>query len=249
MTFKSIHIFVKCCCLLAGAVIMQNCSQEPKDNRVDTTANNNVTEQINPHHKAISVLKDSVASLQRQDSVLSCDIEQVAMRFSSLMSDFKIINDPLLVEPYRVLSGWEKHDTYSKPGIMARVLEDSSIEVIVTAAADFSSIILSCQDESVNSATVPAGNALHKTIGAYTRVAFNNDERLAQFVAEHVNETVRLRCNSGQEFELSQAQKQMMADNYNFASTQRHLTELDRQKTVISNKLHYYEQKLQEYAQ
>lgn len=194
-------------------------------------------------------LKDSLDLYRQQNDTLQSRIEAVRSEFTALVSDFEIVTDPMLVEPYRVVRGWKGHDTTGRQGILARVLEDGSIEVVVTAAGDFSSVTLSSSGESVKSCTVPAGNALHTRTGGLTRVAFNEAAPLAAFVAGHISKPVTLTLSGGKSFTLNGAQKKMMADSWRFASLQKELNELERRESVIYNKMQLVRTKVDELQQ
>lgn len=191
-------------------------------------------------------LADSVDALQVRYDECQEECERARERFATLLERFEIVNDPMLVEPYRVEKGWKNYDTTGKQGILARVLEDGTIEIVATTAGDFSSITLSSGGECVSSGSVPSGNALHATVGSLTRVAFNEAEALAAFTATHRDQPVTLTFSNGKSFALSKAQKDMIADTWTFAQTLAEINELERRESVIYNKLQLCQTKLAE---
>lgn len=191
-------------------------------------------------------LRDSVESLQREYDACQEQAEALRGRFASLLDRFEIVDDPMLVEPYRVAKGWRGYDTTGRQGVLSRVLEDGSIEIVVTAAGDFSSMTLSGGGESVGSETVPAGSSLHTALGQLTRVSFNNAAPLAGFVAEHVGNPVTMTLSSGKSFPLSEAQRRMIADTWEFSSLLDQIHELEKRESVIYNKLQLCRDKVSE---
>lgn len=191
-------------------------------------------------------LRDSVESLQGEYDACQEQVESLRGRFASLLDRFEIVDDPMLVEPYRVAKGWRGYDTTGRQGVLSRVLEDGSIEMVVTAAGDFSSMTLSSGGGSVSSQTVPAGSSLHTSMGQLTRVAFNNAAPLAAFVAEHVDDPVTMTLSSGKSFPLSGAQRRMIADTWEFSALLDRIHELEKRESVIYNKLQLCRAKVSE---
>ncbi|MCM1005667.1 MAG: hypothetical protein NC402_05145 [Prevotella sp.] len=217
------------------------------DNSADAVGKPADTHQAKEEHSRMYVmLEDSVESLQRQLDDITANSGEVRNEFDALLERFRLINDPLLVEPYRVPAGWENYDTTGRQGIMARVLENGTVEIIVTASSDFDTIKFSSNGQSEASKSVPSGNALHNTIGSLTRVAFNNAADLAKFVAEHISDPVILHCGSAKTFTLNDKQKRMIADTYEFTRLYNKLNELERRQSVITNKLQFFQRRLDE---
>lgn len=197
----------------------------------------------------ITALRDSVDSLQRTYNATLDYADASRAEFEALLERFEIVNDPMLVEQYRVVRGWKDYDTTGRQGVLSRVLEDGTIEIVATIAGDFNSISISNGHESVSTSPVPAGDALHTNIGNLTRVAFNNSADVAEFVYSHKAEPLKIAFSNGKSFDLSQAQKDMIADTYNFSLSEKRMSELDKQKTVIYNKLLLCQDKLAELEQ
>ena len=183
-------------------------------------------------------LTDSVDSLQHLYDTYTVQTDSLFTRLSEVASGFEAVTDPVLVEKYRVCKGWRGHDTWS-PGIFARVLEDNTVEVVATAKGDFSAITLSADGQSVTSQSVPRGD-LHATIAGLTRVAFNRASDLVQFVAEHTASPITLRYGSGSSLTLTEGQKQMLAATWALHSTQGKLNNLERQQSIVYNKLEMF---------
>lgn len=194
-------------------------------------------------HKAWRAsLKDSVDSLK---VLYDLNIEQTDVlhsEFEQSVSLFDVISDPVLVEKYRVLKGWKGYDSTAGTGVLARLLEDNTIELIVSCAGErFTSITLESESQKVASETVPEGNALNTTIGSVCRVAFNNAAPLAEFVYDHKDENVLLRFSNGKSIVLTSGQKNMIAATWHLLSTQKRLNELEAQQIVLYNKINIFE--------
>lgn len=194
-------------------------------------------------------LQDSITSIQARYDQAVVRSDSAKAMLQDLLQRFEIIHDPLLVEPYRVAKGWGTHDTTGKQGILARALEDGTIEIVVTAATGFSSITLRAGGDKIQSQSVPAGNALHTSANGLTRVAFNNAEPLARFVHDHAGAAIILSCGTSKDFTLNEAQKRMITDTYNFVRLQATVHELDREQSVLYNKLLLCNTKLDELKQ
>lgn len=196
-----------------------------------------------------AALADSVDSLQRLHEECQKQAEAARMRLEALVERFEVADDPMLVEQYRVARGWRGYDTTGKQGLLARVLEDGSTEIVATCAGDFSHITLGCGGESVRSASVPPGSALHSHRGGLTRVAFNDADELTGFVSGHADGQVSLTFSNGKSFTLSEAQKRMMADTHELSTLLRQVNGLGRQESVIYNKLQLCRAKVRELEQ
>lgn len=194
----------------------------------------------------VDALKDSVNKFQEQFDAIEIESKTVRGEFNLLLERFEVVTDPLYVEKYRVVRGWKDYDTTGKQGIISRVLEDGTIEIVATSNGDFNTITLSNGSETAVAGPVPAGDALHTTINGFTRVAFNNAGNVAEFVYRHSSEPLTLSFSNGKKFNLSKAQINMIADTYAFSLSEKRLSELDRQKTVIYNKLLLCRDKLAE---
>lgn len=236
------HTFLIC----ALAASLTSCSSHSSQQSDTAAAQARSANSVQVWEQA---LRDSITCIQARydESVVRSDSAKAMLK--DLLQRFEIIQDPLLVEPYRVAKGWGKHDTTGKQGILARALEDGSIEIVVTAATEFSSITLSAGADKIQSQSVPAGNALHTSANGLTRVAFNNAEPLARFVHDHIGATITLGCGASKVFTLNEVQKRMIADTYNFVHFQSEVHELDREQSVLYNKLLLCNTKLDELKQ
>lgn len=226
------YIFISVALLIAFA----GCSS-PGTSNADSQASN--PSQANTRQGWAEALQDSVASIQAQYDRVAAAADSAKGLMQALLQNFEVVQDPLLVEPYRVVKGWSTHDTTGKQGILARALEDGTIEIVVTAAVDFDFIELNAPGgASVRSQSVPRGNALHTVNNGLNRVAFNDAASLAKFVYDNsAAPEVSLSCGGAKEFKLNAAQRSMIADTYRFTNLLSEVNELDRQQSVLYNKL------------
>lgn len=149
------------------------------------------------------------------------------------------------VEHYRVARGWRGYDTMSKTGILARMLEDGTVEIVATnTSIPFVSITLSADGESVKSDDVQRGSDLNYTVGNTTRAAFMGEDaqRLCDFASRHVDGSVTLSFNGAksQRIVLSQRQKGMLAIFSRVISAKQQLDSLQRGFMVAFNKMQLY---------
>ncbi len=122
-----------------------------------------------------------------------------------------------------------------------------TVEVIAThSGGPFSSITLSCDGESISSATVPPDGSLNTTNGGVTRVAFNDALSLARFVADRVSKPVTLSFSGRGSIKLSDRQKKMMSDVAALPTALKEVNELERNMPVIYNKIQVFRNKIEE---
>lgn len=194
-------------------------------------------------------LNDSVDSLMNIYNAQVGEIDSLRVSLDEINTLYQVISDPVLVEKYRVAKGWGSFDTTQSPGILGRILEDETVEIIVSRRGPaFTSISLSAGGETVNSKTVPQGDALNTTVNGMARVAFNDALNLADFVHRHLSDTVILTYSSGGQLTLTRRQKQMLADISRLPNIVSRLRKLESQNTVIYNKADLYRSKAEEMA-
>lgn len=202
--------------------------------------------QSAPQNVWAESLSDSITLFSSEYEEITLEKEKLYANLDQLLTHFELVNDPIYVEPYRVVSGWKEYDTFTRQGILGRVLEDGTIEIIVTAQGDFNSITFSSSSGSVTSEKVASGNALHTQTDGLTRVAFNNASQLAGFVATHINEPITLQTSAGKTFTLSGAQKQMLSYIFQFAQASEEISKLEQNENRLYNKIQLCELKLEE---
>ena len=228
-----IKLFFISAAILIAAI---GCSSSSDADKGESTPSN--TSRPDTRETWAQAIQDSVADIQAQYDRVAAASDSAKGLLQTLLQRFEIVQDPMLVEPYRVVKGWSTHDTTGKQGILARALEDGTIEIVVTAAVDFDFIELSAPGiGSIRSGNVPRGNALHTVNNGLNRVAFNNAASLAGFVYDHADSEIRLGCGGVKDFVLTKAQKSMIADTYNFTHLLSVVNELDKQQAVLYNKL------------
>lgn len=194
-------------------------------------------------------LNDSVDSLMNLYNAQVGEIDSLRASLDEANALYQVISDPVLVEKYRVAKGWGSFDTTQSPGILGRILEDETVEIIVSRrGAAFTSITLSAGGETVSSKSVPQGDALNTSVNGLARVAFNDALNLADFVRRHISDNVVLTYSSGGTLTLNQQQKQMLADISRLPSALSRLRELESKSTVIYNKANLYRSKTEEMA-
>lgn len=232
--------------LISSALLVASCSgsSEKRSAQVTTTPAPSAIESRYAAWRAS--LTDSVDSLETLQSNLQLRIDSLTAVVDGINRLYEIVSDPILVEKYLVVRGWRGYDTTSTPGIFGRLLEDGTIEIIVTrTGSPFTSIALSSGGEKINSNTVPAGSALNTSVGSLQRVCFNNAVKLADFVSRHRAEVVTLTYSSGGSMNLTARQKQMLADLARLPVALEKLNELQRQSAVIYNKIDLFRSEIE----
>lgn len=204
--------------------------------------------QIEQRYAAwLTSLNDSVDSLQNLYNISEQRLAELRANVDSSQQLYEVVADPVLVEKYRVPRGWRGYDSTRGTGILARLLEDGTVEVIAThSGAPFSAITLSCDGESISSATVPPDGSLNTTNGGVTRVAFNDALSLARFVADRVSKPVTLSFSGRGSIKLSDRQKKMMSDVAALPTALKEVNELERNMPVIYNKIQVFRNKIEE---
>ena len=240
---KSVKYMTTKSFILAPAVVLLCCTACSGRGRRERSPS-----QIEQRYAAwLTSLNDSVDSLQNLYNISEQRLAELRVNVDSSQQLYEVVADPVLVEKYRVPRGWRGYDSTRGTGILARLLEDGTVEVIAThSGAPFSSITLSCDGESISSATVPPDGSLNTTNGGVTRVAFNDALSLARFVADRVSKPVTLSFSGRGSIKLSDRQKKMMSDVAALPTALKEVNELERNMPVIYNKIQVFRNKIEE---
>lgn len=223
--------------LIVPVIALLLCGCDLKNDKKD----NGPTRAALDHKAWRASLTDSVDSLHNLYDIDALRIDTLHMAIEKTATKFVEVSDPMLVEKYKVLNGWQGYDTTSGTGVLARLLEDDTIELVVTSTAGkFSSITLSSEGESVSAGPVERGGALNATVGNVNRVAFNNAESVAEFVWNHQGRPVTMRFSNGASIALSENQKNMIGQTWYLLNLQKELNELERHQVVIYNKIELF---------
>lgn len=192
-------------------------------------------------------LTDSIDSLSALSESLQTQLMQSRTVLDSLAAEFDVVNNPTLVEKYRVAKGWKNYDSTSSTGIVARLLEDNTIELVATlAGGNFNQLSFSANGNSVTTDAVAPDGANNNTIGNVCRVAFcgNKAADVAEFVAHNISSEIKMSyMRSGRSVNtvtLSAAQKKMIAATYNLNDALAATRNIERQLPVIFKKLELF---------
>lgn len=146
------------------------------------------------HENWLVSLNDTIDSLNNVITDINDHINSNNAVIDTLLLDFEIIDDPVLVEKYFVPAIWKDYDIM-KQGIYARMLEDNSIELKATAkGVNFEAIELTCNNEKITSDTVRHDQALNYRVDGHNIVAFNGTKvpELCRFIHINKNEPIVL---------------------------------------------------------
>ena len=228
------------------ALLSAGCSGNG-DTASDSAAGQKTTRAAARRAAGVATVDDSIDSLQRRHDLLTAQSDSLRTLLEGLSAQFDVIDDPMLVEKYRVARGWKGHDTTLQGGILARVLEDGTIEMVATCpSGKFSSINFTAGGKSLTSASVPEGSALNTTVDGVTRVSFQNAWALAQFVHDHAAQPITLRYGAVGNIVLSPRQKEMIALTWDLTAAERAARKVNEQIPVTFNKLQFFQQKAAE---
>lgn len=212
-----------------------------------------VTEAAKAHAQWRSTLNDSVAKYDALQASLLQQTDSLSVDLARLADSFDAVTDPRLVEKYRVARGWKNYDSTSGTGVLARLLEDNSVEIVATASGcSFDAIRFESAGLSAETKPVPADGELNQTIGKTGRVAFNGDDalRLARFVRDNAAGVVMIRyIGAGRvvdKRELTTGQKEMIALTAELHDTQQAVDSLNREYTKAFNKYQLYKQEVEQ---
>ena len=104
----------------------------------------------------IKSFKDSTTAIRSEMEQINTDICKYQNDISVLLSDFEVIDNPKYVEKYSVYKGWKDYDTGAKTGILLRLCENSTLELIATLQGGyFDKISVTVENESLSSEIVP----------------------------------------------------------------------------------------------
>lgn len=202
------------------------------------------TQAAKQHAAMRASLRDSVTHYAARVESLQARINELQPAMDSLLTLFEMDIRPEYVEHYRVARGWSGYDTMAATGILARLTENGTPELIASyKGGKFNALELS---DGVNKCalSVVTSPDLNYTVGGVTRVAFMGDEVLAfcRFVADNEGESLKVRFVGGNagSIELTQAQKSMLALMARAIDTQKEIDELNRGIMVAFNKQQLY---------
>lgn len=226
--------------LSVAALFSGACSRSDKDA-------DSLTPAARQHAQWRASLADSVTKYEQLQADIQAQLDSLLPRTASLADEFDAITDPVLVEKYRVPRGWKNYDTTSGTGILARVLEDNSVEIIATCAAGpFQAVTLSSGTASFTSKSIPVDGEINQNINGTGRLAINGHEAtaIARMAASSENTlTLSYISASGKplaKITLSQKQKQMLSDVARLHSSQQLMDSLNRAYTIAFNKMQLY---------
>lgn len=203
------------------------------------------TRAARQHAAMRASLRDSAALYASRLSQIQALIDARQPKLDSLLSLFEMDVRPEYVEHYRVARGWRGYDTMASTGILARITEDGTPELIASSASGkFNSLELTDGSQSVALAPVTSSD-LNYTVGGMTRVAFMGDEvlELCRFAAVNEGKPLKVvyKGGVGGTLTLSASQKSMLALIARTFDTQKEIESLNRQFTVAFNKQQLYE--------
>lgn len=226
-----------CAALLSGAVI--SCGGEGKNA-------DSLTPAARQHAAMRASLRDSVEKYSRLASSLQAEIDTLTPRFNSLLDCFEMDIRPEYVEHYRVARGWKGYDTMSATGILARLTEDGTPELIATnSGMPFTSVSVEADGDKASTSPVAQGTDLNYTVGNVTRVAFIGDDalRLCRFAAARGQSDIRLVYSgkTSSAITLSRKQKDMLALMARAIDTKQRLDSLERKHMAAFNKMQLYQ--------
>lgn len=122
-------------------------------------------------------LKDSVAALESRYDSIQKTLESRRDEVEELLPSFSRVDNPRYVDGFYIDSEWKDRYPLQQTGIVARILDDESIELVAACSGNrFTAIELSGDGWSRRTATVEPDQALNRTFGGLTTVAFSGPE-------------------------------------------------------------------------
>ena len=198
-------------------------------------------------------LNDSIARLTKERAQDSLRVIELRAGIAAEIGNFTEVSNPREVEPYYILTAFRGAYPLTSTGIAARIMKSEQLELVAALSGDrFNSIRVTSGDASVNSATVPADQALNYTSGGLTTVAFSGGaaDSICDLVARSAADPVRLEyLQNGavrKTVTLSDRQKQWLGATWKVCGAQKESHLLEQKMLIDSRKIEILKITLQE---
>lgn len=218
--------------ILVGSVFFESCKYSADKSKVTSDRD-----------EWIESLSDSIAILEQKILETSLLIENLRNEEKEMLDSFVAVDNPCLVEGYIVFEGWQKYDTGSGTGIIARVLNNERIEIVASLmGAAFDRIEVVAGNKTVSSKIVPYDGALNYRSGNVEIVAFTeaSADSVAEFIAKNYSDALELRYYgrtlSGK-IKLSDSQIKMIVATWRLVSTHAELNRMERSLPLYNEKI------------
>lgn len=212
---------------------------------------NNQSESALQHSAWIESFNDSVSKIRVEMEEINNNITLNQNNISTLLPKFEVIDNPRFVEKYSVYKGWKDYDTGAKTGVLLRLSENSSLELIATLQGGiFDRISVQINSESLYSTVVPYDKALNYRIGNTNIVAFKGKEidEICRLIANNIDSEVKFSFigNKKQKtITLNKEQKEMISETFHLWECNNNINKGNLRLQLLSEKLKIYESRIQ----
>lgn len=239
---KISHYLRVCPSVLFVATVLWACG----DKKSGDTDSKSQTPAAREHAAFRESLRDSAAYYADRADLLKAQVDTLNSRFETLNAQLEIDDREEYVEIYRVAKGWKGYDTMAGTGIIARLLENGTVEVVASSSAGpFLYVSLSAGSKSISTSPVPEGGGLNYTTGGISRVTFIGPDALAlcRFADEHKGETLTLTYKGAKDYsvKLTGKQAEMLSLLGEVTVLKNELDQLNKDYMVAYNKQILYE--------
>lgn len=136
----------------------------------------------------VNALQDSIAAAQHAidscENQLSIETDQV----DEWLRDFTVVDNPREVEHFYIFQGWQKRYPLQNTGIVARISNGETLELIAALKnGTFDSITAEAGEATASTAVVPNDQALNYRRDGLTTVMFSGPEAdaVAKLIADN----------------------------------------------------------------
>lgn len=209
------------------------------------------SEAAQKHSSWIESLEDSVKNLQSEMERINAEIDMNKNRVDSLLPMFDVIDNPRYVEKYSVYKGWKNYDTGSKTGVLIRLCENATLEMIATwQGGFFDHVNLLAEGETVSTGVVPYDKALNYRIGSTNIVAFKGKEvnDICRLVSDNESADVKMTFvgnKSQKTIVLTKTQKEMIAATFRLWNCSNEVNLGNMRLQLLAEKMKIFETHIQ----
>lgn len=196
--------------------------------------------------KWIASLSDSISTLKERIKLTEDSISEGYKEISELLRGFTHVENPRYVEGFTICNGWQNHYPLSSTGMLARMTESESFELVASlSGGTFNRITVSAGNASATSATVEWDQALNYRSGNLNTVAFGGKEadEIGRIVAEASGSPVSVTYSGGKggrTVTLKKDAAEMIAATWRLTDRHRSVKRMERSLPLYARKIDAY---------
>lgn len=207
------------------------------------------SEAAQRHEQWLMSLNDSIDKLRQRLQIINDSITLLHSQVDEQLAQFERMDNARWVEGFTIYKGWSGRYPLTSTGIVARITEDESLELVAALSnATFESIRIDAGSQSATSQRVPHDQALNYRAGSLNTVAFSGPkaDSVAMVVAMNPDADAIVTFFGNQKsgiHKLTAAEKEMIAATWRLSDTHKRANRLERELPLINEKIKIYQLK------